>query len=440
MTNTPPSSDAPTPGAPTPSAPTPSATAPNAPAPDATSPEERWRRIREQTPATRRAVYCNSGFSGPMSIPVADAIRARLQRELEHGPRSQIVRDDEDRLKRTLRTAAAQFFGADVGEIVLTPNTTEGINIASNGLPFEPGDAVVTTGAEHGGGMIPAYRLRDARGLELRIVSTPATDTHAAMLDRFRAAIDDRVRLVIISHITFRTGGLLPLPEIIELAHDRGAVVVVDGAQSAGQIPIDTAALHVDAYAVTAHKWLGGPAGAGLLYIRRDHISQWQPVKVGLTAAAAWDAEGAFTMAHDDPRKFEVSTASAALWAGALAALDQYQALGPADVWDRVRALCRLAEQRFESIPGCTIRSPRDEEGRTGLFLFTLGDLPPAGIAAYLEQHHQIVPRSVKGEAVRLCLHVFNTEDEIDRAAAAIRHLAQHGLPDGLTGTPTSQG
>ena len=403
-------------------------------------PDDRWRAIRAQTPVTQRYAYCNSGFSGPMSTAVADAIHARLRLELEHGPRSQIARDDQARLDTGLRAAAARFFNADPGAIVLTPNTTEGINIACNGLPLQSGAAVVTTGAEHGGGMIPAYRLRAARGAELRIVPCPAGDSHAALIDRFRAAIDDRVRLVMLSHITFRTGGLLPLPEIIDLAHDRGAAVVVDGAQSAGQMPIDVAALNVDAYAVTTHKWLGGPAGAGLLYVRPDRIPAWQPVKVGLTAAAEWDADGAFTMAHDDPRKFEVSTASPVLWAGALAALDQYQALGPIDVWDRVRALCRHAEERFQSIPGCTIRSPRSDEARTGLFLFALAGFAPAAVAAYLEEHHQIVARSVKGEAVRLCLHVYNTEDEIDRAAAAIRRLAQDGLPGELAVTATSEG
>lgn len=410
-----------------------------------TAEHDRWQAFREQVPVTRRYTYCNTGFAGPMSVPVVDAIDARLQLELEHGPRSQVARDDEECIGRALRGAGAELFAAEPGNIVLTPNTTEGINIALNGLPLRPGplegrDVVVTTAAEHGGGMVPAYRLRDARGLELRIVSTPASDSHAAMVDRFCAAIDDRVRVVIISHITFRTGGLLPLAEIIEIAHERGAVVVADGAQSAGQMPIDAVALDVDAYAVTAHKWLGGPAGAGLLYLRKDRIAQWEPVKVGLTAAVAWDAEGGFRMAHEAPRKFEVSTTSPALWAGAVVALEQYRALGPAGVWDQVRHLCHVAEERFESIPGCAITSPRSEEGRTGLFLFSLRGVAPAALAAFLEQHHQIVARSVKGEAVRLCLHVFNTEDEIERAAAAVRHVAQHGLPDDLRVTPSSEG
>ena len=144
-------------------------------------------------------------------------------------------------------------------------------------------------------------------------------------------------------------------------------------------------------------------------------------------------------MAHEDPRKFEVSTASAALWAGALAALEQYQQSDPAAVWDRVRELCRFAERRFQTVPGCTITSPRSEEARTGLLLFTLRGVPPAALAAYLAQQHQIIARSVKGEAVRLCFHVFNTEDEIDRAAAAVREVARHGLPDDGSGAPAAE-
>lgn len=411
-------------------------------------PAARWRWLREQIPVTRHYAYCNSGFAGPMSLPVAAAMSRRMELELEHGPRSQTARDDEARIERALRAAAAQLFAADPDEIVLTPNTTEGLNIALNGMDLAPGDVAVTTSAEHGGGMVPAYRLRDRRGLELRIVSTPAADSPAAILDRFAAAIDGRTRVVIVSEITFRTGARLPLAEIVWMAHAHGAVVVADGAQSAGHMPLDVRASGVDAYAVTSHKWLCGPAGAGFLYLRREHIAAWEPVKVGLTAAARWDADGAFEPAREDPRKFEVSTASAVLAAGALAALEQYQESGPAAVWDRVRELVRIAERRFAAIPGCAVTSPQTDEARTGLLLFTLRAptagtaelLDSAALAACLEQRAAVIARSVKGEAVRLCLHLFNTEDEIERAAATVEAVARDGLPPDLVLRPSSEG
>ena len=117
-------------------------------------------------------------------------------------------------------------------------------------------------------------------------------------------------------------------------------------------------------------------------------------------------------------------------------ALSEGRALGHAA---RVALIVSACSESLH-VAGEFFASQSREEVRTGLFLFTLRGAAPAALAAYLEQHHQIVARSVKGEAMRLCLHVFNTEDEIERTAAAVRHVAQHGLPDDLLVTPASEG
>jgi len=199
----------------------------------------RWAWLREQTPVLQSVAYMNCGWSGPVSRPVVEAMRRRLGDELRLGPATQgRMGEARQALADRLRAASASLLGVDADEIAITPNTTEGMNIGILGMDLGPDDRVVTSSGEHAGGILPAYHLRRRRGVDLRIVPIAATDSRAAMIDRFDAAIDHRTRLVALSEISFSTGQVLPLKEIVDLAHRRGALVVGDGAQTAGQSPL----------------------------------------------------------------------------------------------------------------------------------------------------------------------------------------------------------
>lgn len=393
--------------------------------------QARWDWIRAQTPVMARSTYLNCGFSGPLSRPVVEAMRRRIDLELEEGPVSRPAQDDKTTTMTRLRELGARLLGADDGEVCITGNTTEGVNIAVNGVDLRPGDRVVTTSLEHGGGMIPAYWAREKRGADLAIVPLEPDDGPGAMLEKFDQALGDRSALVILSEIAYSSGQVLPTRQITELAHARGATVVVDGAQTAGQVPIDVHESGVDAYAVPSHKWLCGPDGLGLLYVRRDRIADLDPVKVSGRAAEAFDFEGNFTPKRDDIAKYEVSTMSTPAAAGMVAAIEQYLEHGPQAVWDRVRDLARTAERTFEAIPGVEITSPRQEETRSGLFLFKAGDLDCTLLAPWMWTAGRVVCRSVKqASSVRLSLHVYNNEADIDRAAALVRRALEEGLPE----------
>lgn len=391
---------------------------------------ERWAWVREMTPATQRYAYLNCGWSGPMSIPVVEAVRRRLDLELTDGPTTKHVSEDRMALTDRLREVTAEMLGADADEIAVTGNTTEGVNIAVNGVALDPGDGVVTTSIEHGGGLIPAYWTRERRGTDVRIVPIAGADGPGAVVERFDQAMDERTRLVILSEISYATGQLLPVAEIARVAHARGATVVVDGAQTAGHVPIDVHAMGVDAYAVPSHKWLCGPAGAGMLYVRRDRIADIDPVKVSHRAAETYDFEGGFEPLRDRVTKFEVSTMSTPVIAGTVAAIEQYLESGIEATWDRVRELTRYAEERFEGIAGVTIIGSRHEAMRTGLFVFRAAGLDPAELSAYLQGAGGVVCRTVRQlEAVRLSLHVYNVEAEIERAAEYVERALTEGMP-----------
>jgi len=402
----------------------------------------RWAWIREQTPVTRTAAYLNCGFSGPLSLGVVEAMKKRIDLETSEGPVSKPVQDEKMATMTRLRELSAQLLGADVDEIAITGNTTEGVNIAVNGVALKPGDRVVTTSVEHGGGMIPAYWTREKRGADLSIVHISPGDGSGAVLEQFDQALSGGAALVIMSEIAYSTGQAMPLKQIADLAHQRGATVVVDGAQTAGHIPIDVHALGVDAYAVPSHKWLCGPDGLGALYVRRDRIADLDPVKVSGRAAVSFDFDGGFVPEREKIGKFELSTMSTPTAAGMVVAIEQYLGHGRQAVWDRVRELTKYAEQRFESIESVQVTSPRADDSRTGLFLFRPGALDPATLVAYLWGEGRVACRSVKeAGAVRLSLNVYNNEADIEHTAELVERALRNGIPEVyVPHTPTTEG
>ena len=395
-----------------------------------------WPRLRAQIPATASRIYMNSGWSGPLPQPVVDAVAQRFAREMQDGPTTRGVYRETMELRMDMREDVAALLGADVEEILLTQNTTEGINIVVNGIGWAPGDIVVTTSVEHGSGLVPAYYLRQRHGVELRVVETSATDAAAIVEEKFQTALRGGAKLVILSHISYSTGQLFPLAAIQRAAHAAGARVLVDGAQTMGHLPLDMHALDADYYAVPAHKWLLGPDGIGALFIRRELIANLEPAVVAGRAAQSYEYDGsAFVPAREAIEKFHLTTSSAPLGAGMAAAVAFYQEAGPAQAWDRIRALAQQAAHQLAQIDGVKILSSRQDDTRTGLVSFRLQGVTGSRMAEYLQVEYNVVCRGVSEvDGCRLSLHYFNTENEIAAAMAGVRAAAQHGVPDQILG------
>jgi L-cysteine/cystine lyase len=396
--------------------------------------EERWAWMRRETPTLKKRAYMNTGFSGPMTTGVAEAMQRRIQLELEDGPTTRHVLDDGRETRTRLQEQFAKVFGADPEEVALTTSTGMGVAIVMAGLELEAGDQILTSSVEHGSGAVPLYHARELHGAEVGFVPIGAQDSDGEIVERFASAINAKTRVVMLSEVSYSTGHLLPIPAIAEMAHRVGACLVIDGAQTGGHIPLDVRAIGADAYAIPVQKWLCGPRGLGALYVCPDWLPKVRPSLVDGSYAAEWDLSGTFQPKEDVPGKFQMSAVPPVLAAGAEVALQQYLDSGPQAVFDRVRELNRIAERRFEAIDRVNVESPQHESGRTGLFCFSVAGMDATELVPWLQTEHQVVVRSVREfNYVRLSLHVFNTEDDIERVAAGVEEAIREGIPEAAT-------
>lgn len=389
--------------------------------------------LRAQIPATGRLIYMNSGWAGPSPRGVVEAVTRALELECFGGPTAPPLLEERMKLERQARRAVAELLGARPEEISLQQNTTEGINIVLNGLGLEPGDELITCNLEHSSVIVPCYFARDRRQLNLRIVELDASDSPGEIVEKFAAAVTPQTRLFVLSHISYSHGVLLPLKEICRLAHERGALVLADGAQSVGQIPVDVIDLECDFYAMPGHKWLLGPAGTGALYIKGDLIRDVQPSKVAYHAVEFLDYAGAYKPRTDIIQKFELTTSSIPLFVGLAEAIAFVRGIGLAAIQERVLRLSDLARRRLAEIPGVRLISPAGGPLATGLLSFAVEGVAPQDVTASLWQLGRVVGRTVyETGATRLCTHFFNTEQEVETAVGIVRRVAEQGLPPGL--------
>ena len=283
-------------------------------------------KLRAQIPACQRVVYLNSGWSGPSPRRVLDAITERLEYESALGPTTAEVVAAKQQLQEETTAEAAALLNASPDEVFLTQNTTEGINIVLSGLPWREGDEIVTCDLEHSSVLVPAYHLQ-SRGVRVRVVHVEPAASWEEIVQSLSEAFTPRTRMVFLSHIEYTSGLRMPLEQLSALCRPRGIWLLADGAQTAGHIALDMERLGVDFYATTGHKWLLGPDGAGVLFIRRELIPEVQPTFVSSHAVASYDTEGDFLPNPSTMAKFGLTTSSTALRGG----LPRSHPLGPRD-------------------------------------------------------------------------------------------------------------
>jgi L-cysteine/cystine lyase len=388
-------------------------------------------------PIRDHCVYLNTGWSGPSSTAVVTAMQERAEREAYHGPTSPDVRHEKADLVLGVRERAARLIGASEGEIALTYTTTEGMNTALRGLGLGPSEEVITCNLEHNAVMVPTYYARIREGFSVRVVRLPSRDeTAGSIVDAFDEAITASTKLVVLSHISWNRGTRLPVGEICEIAHKRGALVCVDAAQSAGHVDFDVQSLACDILAFPGHKWLLGPDGAAFLFVRRELIERLQPLAVVHGANRHYDYHGNFEYANDSIHKFELTTHSGPVLAGLTVALDAALTAEAGSIEAHCRRLADRFVEGLRDIPEVRITTPLDDSVRTGIVTFAIPEQEPHRVAAALWASERVVVRVCNDARLRACFAAFNTASEVERSMAAVERITREGVP---RDTPTTE-
>jgi cysteine desulfurase/selenocysteine lyase len=328
------------------------------------------------------------------------------------------------------RARVAAFIGARAPEeIVFTRNATEAINLVAHsyGRAFlEAGDEVVITELEHHSNIVPWQLLRDQHGVVLRYV--PMCDDGTLDIDEARRIIGPRTKLLAITQMSNALGTIVPVAELAALAHQHGAVVLVDGAQSVPHLPTDVAALGADFLVFSAHKMLG-PTGVGVLWARGELLEAMPPFLGGgdmiLTVSmerSTWNAV---------PYKFEAGTPNIADVIAFGAAINYLDALGMDAVRRHERELLGVAVDRLAAVPGITLYGPADLDARGGVVSFGLDGIHPHDIGQVLDGagvairagHHCAQPVMQHlgiAATARASFYLYNTPAEVDALVAAV--------------------
>ncbi len=376
-----------------------------------------WDRVRSQFPVTYNRYYLNTGGLGPAPYPVLDVVQKTLmdlQRISEHG-HSHLVE---------AKAPVARFLGARPSEIAFMRNATEANATVASGLVFlEPGDEVILETHAHPGGAIPWLNRQKQQGIRVRAFE-PASTRASDNLNRIEALLTPRTRVIQVSHLTAPTGIRMPVAEIARLARDRGIWFHVDGAQSAGAFPFNLSEIGCDSYGTSGHKWMCGPHGTGVLFVREERLDEVQPTEVG-----AYSDDGRFDIPDlfeyaPTAQRYESGTRDAATVRGLAAAVQFLEAIG----MDRVAAygqeLARYLQDALRAIPGVTVLTPDDAGLSAAMTTFKAEALDNASLYRFLSNDWKLRCRIVTErtiDAIRISTHIFNNKLECDRVIEGVQ-------------------
>jgi cysteine desulfurase/selenocysteine lyase len=392
--------------------------------------------VRADFPALARTVrngnpliYLDSGATSQKPVQVLDAERSCY--ELHNGAAhrgAHLLSEEATEIYEGARSKVAAFLGADAGEIVFTKNATEAINLVAYTLPVSPGDEILITEMEHHANLVPWQQLCERTGATLRWLSV--TPDGRLDLDGLDTLLTDRTKLVAVTHQSNVTGAIPPIAEIARAAHDIGALVLADAAQSVPHQPVDVAALGVDFLAFSGHKMLG-PYGIGVLFGRAELLEAMPPFLTGGSMIEVVRMEGSTFL--PPPQRFEPGVPAVAEAAGLAAAIDYLSALGMENVAAHEESLTAHALDALREINGVRILGPDTTKDRGGAVAFEVEGVHPHDVGQVLDElgiavrtgHHCAWPlhRALGVQAsTRATFYVYNTHAEVGALADGIRY------------------
>ncbi|MFH7026825.1 MAG: aminotransferase class V-fold PLP-dependent enzyme [Heteroscytonema crispum UTEX LB 1556] len=383
-------------------------------------------RHREKFPALANKTYFNYGGQGPMPQGAMDAITQAQVHIQRLGPFGSEVNVWIDRQKDLAREAIASQLNVSPATITLTEDVTVGCNIAMWGIQWQAGDHMLLSDCEHQGIIAIAQEISRRFSVEVTTCPLLATLNEGDPTEVIAQHLRPNTRMVVLSHILWNTGQVLPLDKIAEVCIINNSYLMVDAAQSVGSLPLNLEELGVDFYAFTGHKWWCGPAGVGGLYVRPQVRESLKPTFVGWRSVIC-DGQNQPVEWQPDGRRYEVATSDYPLFVGLREAIALHQQWGTAE--ERQEQICHNSEYLWRKLANLSdVKCLRTSPPESGLVSFQLVNQKPQvslRLAQFLESQGLFTRTIVDPDCVRACVHYFTLESEIDQLVEGIQRFCQ---------------
>ena len=392
-------------------------------------------RARRETPGCEEVLHFNNAGAALMPEPVLGATVDHLRLESRIGGYEAAARS-HDAIERVY-DAAAELVGCEREEIAVVENATRAWDMAFYSIPFKPGDRILTAMAEYASNYIAFLQVSRRTGAKVEVVPN---DEHGRLsVEVLRGMIDDRVRLIAMTHVPTNGGLVNPAAEVGEVAREAGALYLLDACQSVGQMPVDVRDIGCDMLSATGRKYLRGPRGTGFLYVRRGAIEDLEPPFLDLHAAE-WTAKESFEI-RPDARRFENWETNYAGKVGLGVAVDYAFGWGLDATYERVQSLAEDLRSRLGELPGVEVRDLGVE--RCGIVTFSVEGRDAQDVSRQLSEegvNTSVTPPSSTlldmqdrglDELVRASVHYYNTEEEVTRFCEVLDRAVAQSRPEG---------
>jgi L-cysteine/cystine lyase len=373
---------------------------------------------REQFPALGNKLYFNYGGQGAMPRATMETITQTIAHIQNIGPFGTEAGAWLTAQMQTVRKAIASELNVTPDTIAFTDNVTVGCNIALWGISWEAGDHVLLSDCEHPGVIAATQEISRRFGVEVTTCPLQATLNEGDPVAIIAENLRPNTRLVVLSHVFWNTGQVLPLEKIVEVCRNNHSLLLIDAAQSVGALPLNLAELGVDFYAFTGHKWLCGPEGVGGLYVRPEVLGSLHPTFIGLYGIIT-NSQAQPVNWKPDARRYEISTPAYPLYFGLREAIATHQQWGtPQERYAQIRHNSEYLWQRLAELPNvkCLCNVPPE----CGIVSFQLTNHEPVKLVQFLDAQSILTRTIADPSCVRATVHYLTLESEIDQLVAAI--------------------
>lgn len=380
---------------------------------------------RQQFTGLKNKYYFNFGGQGILPQSALQKIIDTYQYIEEIGPFGLKINSWLQTQTLATKQAIANEVGATPETITLTENVTTSCNIPLWGIEWQPEDEILLTDAEHPSIIATIMEISRRFGVKIRTCPIIETLNQGNPIEVIKNHLTPHTRLVVISHVLWNTGQVLPLTEIVSVCHNYSAsnqqiLVLVDAAQSAGMLPLNLVKTQVDFYGCTAHKWFCGSSGVGFLYVRKELLTKIHPTYIGWRGLNL-NQQGEIISFKEDGSRYETATSAYPLFLGLQESINVHNQWGNAQKrYQKIGELSSYLWENLQAIEG--IECLKNTPPQSGLVSFKITqNLTPTELVKNLEETGFLLRTLANPYCVRACVHYFTLESEIDALVNIIK-------------------